>query len=66
MEARPKGPHTQNGDVTTRFLSAKLRRVLHPHKIIEMFHQILNKEEDGKRNIVVEMFRAFRTKRLQN
>ena len=51
MEARPKG---------------KIRRVLHPHKIIEMFHQILNKEEDGKRNIVVEMFRALRTKRLQN
>ena len=23
MEARPKGPHTQNGDETTRFLSAK-------------------------------------------
>ena len=32
----------------------------------KMFHQILNQEEDGKRNIVFEMFRAFRTKRLQN
>ena len=63
MEARRKGPHTQN-----KILVSKIRRVLQPWKIIEVkigrispiyqkdFHQILSQVEDGKEDYCLEHF----------
>ena len=60
MEARPKGPHTQNGDVTTLILVSKIRSHLYTRKVSS------DPESSRRWEKGILFFRAFRTKRLHN